>query len=198
MAKPRRRSRFLTVLLCLCLLANLVPVQAMAAGAGGSSERSTASGADGTQIKKGSSIDGTDYYVTSVKNYSIAPDISERVIITNNDAGNSQTVANVMEVSTTGGRAKIVAGYGNRNPKEQGSAYPSFQRASAAPSTGASWAQLGMVTVLSADSSGRFRSRNSRISSVRATTAQTRLNSDRLMHRINRAIAPPAVKLPEA
>lgn len=34
MAKPRRRSRFLTVLLCLCLLANLVPVQAMAAGAG--------------------------------------------------------------------------------------------------------------------------------------------------------------------
>ena len=33
MAKPRRRSRFLTVLLCLCLLANLVPVQAMAAGA---------------------------------------------------------------------------------------------------------------------------------------------------------------------
>ena len=120
MAKPRRRSRFLTVLLCLCLLANLVPVQAMAAGAGGSSERSTASGADGTQIKKGSSIDGTDYYVTSVKNYSIAPDISERVIITNNDAGNSQTVANVMEVSTAGGRAKIVAGYGNRNPKEQG------------------------------------------------------------------------------
>ena len=120
MAKPRRRSRFLTVLLCLCLLANLVPVQAMAAGADGSSERSTASGADGTQIKKGSSIDGTDYYVTSVKNYSIAPDISERVIITNNDAGNSQTVANVMEVSTAGGRAKIVAGYGNRNPKEQG------------------------------------------------------------------------------
>ena len=68
MAKPRRRSRFLTVLLCLCLLANLVPVQAMASGADGSSERSTASGADGTQIKKGSSIDGTDYYVTSVKN----------------------------------------------------------------------------------------------------------------------------------
>ena len=33
MAKPRRRSRFLTVLLCLCLLANLVPVQAMAAEA---------------------------------------------------------------------------------------------------------------------------------------------------------------------
>lgn len=33
---------------------------------------------------------------------------------------NSQTVANVMEVNTSGGRAKIVAGYGNRNPKEQG------------------------------------------------------------------------------
>ncbi|MFQ9052898.1 MAG: phosphodiester glycosidase family protein [Oscillospiraceae bacterium] len=72
------------------------------------------------ELGKGSTIDGTGYHVTSVKNYSIAPDISERVIITNNDAGNSQTVANVMEVSTAGGRAKIVAGYGNRNPKEQG------------------------------------------------------------------------------
>ena len=120
MAKPRRRSRFLTVLLCLCLLANLVPIQAMAAGAGRNSERPTASGADGTQIGKGSSIDGTSYHVTSLKNYTIAPDITEKVIITNNDAGNSQTVANVMEVSTAGGRAKIVAGYGNRNPKEQG------------------------------------------------------------------------------
>lgn len=44
----------------------------------------------------------------------------ERVIITNNDAGNSQTVANVMEVNTSGGRAKIVAGYGNRNPSQEG------------------------------------------------------------------------------
>ena len=120
MAKPRRRSRFLTVLLCLCLLANLVPIQAMAAGAGRNSERPTASGADGTQIGKGSSIDGTSYHVTSLKNYTIAPDITEKVIITNNAEGNSQTVANVMEVSTAGGRAKIVAGYGNRNPKEQG------------------------------------------------------------------------------
>lgn len=68
MAKPRRRSQFLTVLLCLCLLANLVPIQAMAAGAGRNSERPTASGADGTQIGKGSSIDGTSYHVTSLKN----------------------------------------------------------------------------------------------------------------------------------
>ena len=71
-------------------------------------------------LSKGSNIDGTSYRVTSVKNYSIAPDISESVIITNNDAGNSQTVANVMQVNPNEGRAKIVAGYGNRNPKELG------------------------------------------------------------------------------
>ena len=73
-----------------------------------------------TEISKGSEIPGTDYHITSVKNYSIAPDVSERVITTNNDAGNSQTVANVMEVNTGNGRATVVAGYGNRNPKEEG------------------------------------------------------------------------------
>ena len=71
-------------------------------------------------LSKGSSIAGTGYHVTSVKHYAIAPDVSERVIITNNADGNSQTVANVMEINTSNGRAKIVAGYGNRNPKEQG------------------------------------------------------------------------------
>ena len=71
-------------------------------------------------LSKGSSIAGTDYHVTSVKQYAIAPDVSERVIITNNTAGNSQTVANVMEVNPSNGRAKIVTGYGNRNPKELG------------------------------------------------------------------------------
>lgn len=68
------------------------------------------------ELGKGSSIDGTGYHVTSVKNYSIAPDISERVIITNNDAGNSQTVANVMEVNTSGGRAKIVPATATATP----------------------------------------------------------------------------------
>ena len=73
-----------------------------------------------TELNKGSEIPGTAYHVISKKNYSIAPDISESVIITNNDAGNSQTVANVMQVNPNEGRAKIVAGYGNRNPKELG------------------------------------------------------------------------------
>ena len=111
MSKPRQLHRVLSVLLCLCMLAGMLPAYALAADskAAGSSE-----------LTKGSSIEGTDYSVTSLKNYAIAPDISEKVIITNNAAGNSQTVANVMEVSTAGGRAKIVAGYGNRNPKEQG------------------------------------------------------------------------------
>ena len=104
----RKRTKVTAALLALCMLVSLLPV--------------TAFGLDpqSAELGKGSTIDGTGYHVTSVKNYSIAPDISERVIITNNDAGNSQTVANVMEVNTSGGRAKIVAGYGNRNPKEQG------------------------------------------------------------------------------
>ena len=104
----RKRTKVTAALLALCMLVSLLPV--------------TAFGLDpqSVELGKGSTIDGTGYHVTSVKNYSIAPDISERVIITNKDAGNSQTVANVMEVNTSGGRAKIVAGYGNRNPKEQG------------------------------------------------------------------------------
>ena len=108
MSKPRQLHRVLSVLLCLCMLAGMLPAYALAADskAAGSSE-----------LTKGSSIEGTDYSVTSLKNYAIAPDISEKVIITNNAAGNSQTVANVMEVNTAGGRAKIVAGYGNRNPQ---------------------------------------------------------------------------------
>ena len=105
-----KSAKFLALLLCAVMIIGLLPCQAFAdAGR---------TGAPG--LEKGSRIDGTEFAVTSLRNYAIAPDISERVIITNNDAGNSQTVANVMEVNTAGGRAKIVAGYGNRNPKEQG------------------------------------------------------------------------------
>ena len=109
-----RTKRILSIVLTLCMLVSLFPATALGLDAAAQTQ------SQGTEVVKGSSIPGTGYHVTSVKNYSIAPDISERVIITNNDAGNSQTVANVMEVSTAGGRAKIVAGYGNRNPKEQG------------------------------------------------------------------------------
>ena len=109
-----KTKRLLSVALTLCMLLTLLPVTAMA------DNDASAVQTQATEVVKGSAIPGTGYHVTSVKNYSIAPDISERVIITNNDAGNSQTVANVMEVNTSGGRAKIVAGYGNRNPEEQG------------------------------------------------------------------------------
>ena len=109
-----KTKRLLSVALTLCMLLTLLPLTAMA------DNDASAVQTQATEVVKGSAIPGTGYHVTSVKNYSIAPDISERVIITNNDAGNSQTVANVMEVNTSGGRAKIVAGYGNRNPKEQG------------------------------------------------------------------------------
>ena len=105
-----KSAKLLALLLCAVMIIGLLPCQAFAdAGQ---------TGAPG--LEKGSRIDGTEFAVTSLRNYAIAPDISERVIITNNDAGDSQTVANVMEVNTAGGRAKIVAGYGNRNPKEQG------------------------------------------------------------------------------
>ena len=109
-----RTKRILSIVLTLCMLVSLFPATALGLDAAAQTQ------SQDTEVVKGSSIPGTGYHVTSVKNYSIAPDISERVIITNNDAGNSQTVANVMEVNTAGGRAKIVAGYGNRNPKEQG------------------------------------------------------------------------------
>lgn len=111
MSKPRQFHRALSVLLCLCMLVGMLPAYTLAAD-------SKATGS--SELTKGSSIEGTDYSVTSLKNYAIAPDISEKVIITNNAAGNSQTVANVMEVNTSGGRAKIVAGYGNRNPSQEG------------------------------------------------------------------------------
>ena len=69
MSKPRQLHRVLSVLLCLCMLAGMLPAYALAADskAAGSSE-----------LTKGSSIEGTDYSVTSLKNYAIAPDISER------------------------------------------------------------------------------------------------------------------------
>lgn len=100
----RKRTKVTAALMALCMLVSLIPVTAL-----GLQPQSA-------ELGKGSSIDGTGYHVTSVKNYSIAPDISERVIITNNDAGNSQTVANVMEVNTSGGRAKIVAATATATP----------------------------------------------------------------------------------
>ena len=106
-----KSAKILSLLLCLVMALGTLPWQALAA------ELQTG---DSSGLEKGDSIGGTAYHVTSRRNYAIAPDISESVIITNNAAGNSQTVANVMEVNTAGGRAKIVAGYGNRNPKEQG------------------------------------------------------------------------------
>ena len=108
-----RAKRILSAVLTLCMLLSLFPVTALGLDTASARPRDT-------EVGKGSDIPGTSYHVTSLKNYSIAPDISERVIVTNNAAGNSQTVTNVMEVNTAGGRAKIVTGYGNRNPIEQG------------------------------------------------------------------------------
>jgi len=73
-----------------------------------------------TALSKGDAIDGTDFYVTSIKNYAIAPDIIEKLVTTNNSERTSQTQAYVMEVNTLDGNAKIVAGYGNLNPTEKG------------------------------------------------------------------------------
>ena len=106
--KHRKQTRIVATVMVLCMMLSLFPVTALGLQS------------QDTDLNKGSDIPGTGYHITSLKNHSIAPDISERVIVTNNDAGNSQTVANVMEVNTAGGRAKIVAGYGNRNPKEEG------------------------------------------------------------------------------
>ena len=112
MKRLKKWKRFLSLALSLCFVIGVLPTAALAA------ETGTETKASG--LAKGSPIAGTGYSVTSLKNYSIAPDVSEQVIITNNQAGTSQTVANVMEVNTGNGRATVVAGYGNRNPKEEG------------------------------------------------------------------------------
>ena len=109
MRRKQSLTRIVAVALCVCMVFGFLPTFAVEASAIGTNA-----------IAKGDSIDGTNYYVTSVKNYSIAPDITERVIITNNSSGSSQTVANVMEVNTSNGNAKIVTGYGNRNPSQEG------------------------------------------------------------------------------
>lgn len=115
-------KRIAALFLCVMLLLSTLPTAAFAIKGTDTNLQSTdaITSTVSNNLSKGSNIDGTSYRVTSVKNYSIAPDISESVIITNNDAGNSQTVANVMQVNPYEGRAKIVAGYGNRNPKELG------------------------------------------------------------------------------
>ncbi len=115
-------KRITALFLCVMLLLSTLPTAAFAIKGSDTNPQSTdaITSTVSNNLSKGSNIDGTSYRVTSVKNYSIAPDISESVIITNNDAGNSQTVANVMQVNPNEGRAKIVAGYGNRNPKELG------------------------------------------------------------------------------
>ena len=115
-------KRITALFLCVMLLLSTLPTAAFAIKGTNTNPQSTdaITSTVSNNLSKGSNIDGTSYRVTSVKNYSIAPDISESVIITNNDAGNSQTVANVMQVNPNEGRAKIVAGYGNRNPKELG------------------------------------------------------------------------------
>ena len=115
-------KRITALFLCVMLLLSTLPTAAFAIKRTDTNPQSTdaITSTVSNNLSKGSNIDGTSYRVTSVKNYSIAPDISESVIITNNDAGNSQTVANVMQVNPNEGRAKIVAGYGNRNPKELG------------------------------------------------------------------------------
>lgn len=77
----RKRTKVTAALLALCMLVSLFPATALGLDAAAQTQ------SQGTEVVKGSSIPGTGYHVTSVKNYSIAPDISERVIITNNDAG---------------------------------------------------------------------------------------------------------------
>ena len=121
------KKRIISLALVLCILLSIMPVAAFAADDRDRAESAAAAvgtqpAEDGVQsaLGKNDAIDGTDYHVTSVKNYQIAPDVSEKIIITNNDEGTSQTVANVMEVNVSNGNAKLAAGYGTRNPAQDG------------------------------------------------------------------------------
>ena len=102
------------IAVCIAAVPGLSPTTVLAEDA------STAAIEQTQDISKGSVISGTDYSVTSVKTYAIAPDITERTIVTNNADGTSQTVANVMEINTANGNAKLAASYGNVDPAKDG------------------------------------------------------------------------------
>ncbi len=96
-----KQSRHLVAALTLIILLMMcaVPVRASV---------STSSG-----VSKGQVIGDTGLYVTSMKSYSVAPGVEEYTINTNNDALNSQTVVNVMEVDPSNDYAKAVVAYGD-------------------------------------------------------------------------------------
>ena len=114
--KTQRFNRCFALVVVFFLLVGMLPVSAMAAETSTDAAETNPVGT----LEKSSAIEGTDYIVTSVKNYAIAPDISERVITTNNLEGTSQTVVNVMEVNPNNGYAKIVTGYGKLDPTNEG------------------------------------------------------------------------------
>ena len=117
MKRNKRMFRLLSLLLCVCMaFSAFLPLNVMADPT--ETEQTAATAESG--LSKNDPIDGTSYHVTSVKDYAIAPDIREQVITTNNDAGNSQTVANVMQINPNNGSAKIVAGYGHLDPSKEG------------------------------------------------------------------------------
>lgn len=116
-------KRLLAVALCICLAVGVLPAQAKATMATSDSSSAAEEGvtsvesasteeSEETSLSKGNTIEGTDFTVTSLKSYSVAPDVSKMTIITNNSEGTSQTVANVMEV-TPGSSAYTVVGFGD-------------------------------------------------------------------------------------
>ena len=113
----KKFQRLCALFLTLCVTVSTLPTFAMAEGAQAAVQAQSQTASD---LSKGDAVAGTDYVVTSRKNYSIAPDVRESVIITNNVEGDSQTVANVMEVNVSNGYAKLAAGYGTRNPAKDG------------------------------------------------------------------------------
>ena len=78
-------KRITALFLCVMLLLSTLPTAAFAIKGTDTNPQSTdaITSTVSNNLSKGSNIDGTSYRVTSVKNYSIAPDISESVIITN-------------------------------------------------------------------------------------------------------------------
>lgn len=86
------KKRCTALLLTLCLLVGMLPTGALAAG----------------------SDSAGDLVVVSTKEYAIAPDITERELITNNSSLSAQQAGHIMEVKL-GGYADIIVGYNDYN-----------------------------------------------------------------------------------
>ncbi len=106
------KTRCLSIILSVAMVLSMTPAVAQASVFSWLATNNS-SGDLELGLSKGYKIDNTDYSVKTVKTYSVAPDVVEYSMTTNTSDGNSQTVANVMELTNAGGNATAAVSYGD-------------------------------------------------------------------------------------